>query len=52
MPVQKSPVAFEPALARGIVTHPQLTITTDRAQNKATFVVECELEFTQFESMP
>jgi hypothetical protein len=49
MPVQKSPVAFEPALARGIVTHPQLTITTDRAQNKATVVVECELEFTQFE---
>jgi hypothetical protein len=30
-------------------TNPQLTITTDRAQNKATVVAECELEFTQFE---
>jgi hypothetical protein len=31
------------------ITNPQLTITTDRAQNKAMVVVECELEFTQFE---
>jgi hypothetical protein len=31
------------------ITNPQLTITTDRTENKATVVVECDLEFTPFE---
>jgi len=31
------------------ITNPQLTITTDRAQKSATVMVECDLEFTEFE---
>jgi hypothetical protein len=31
------------------ITNPRLSITTDRAPNQATVVVECDLEFTEFE---
>jgi len=31
------------------ITNPQLAIATDRARNEATVVVECDLEFTEFE---
>jgi len=31
------------------ITNPQLAISTDRALNKATITVSCDVEFTQFE---
>ena len=31
------------------LTNPELAITTDRAHNKATIFVSCDVEFTQFE---
>jgi hypothetical protein len=31
------------------IKHPQLAITVDRPHDKATLVVSCEVEFTQFE---
>jgi hypothetical protein len=31
------------------ITNPQLSIATDRAQNKASITVSCEVEFTPFE---
>jgi hypothetical protein len=31
------------------IKHPQLAITTDRPRDKATIVVSCDVEFTEFE---
>jgi hypothetical protein len=31
------------------ITNPQLAITTDRVENKATIAASCDVEFTQFE---
>ncbi len=31
------------------IKHPQLAVTTDRPHDKATIVVSCDVEFTEFE---